>query len=249
MKIKTILASLALALAMVIAPLTASAADPLDVMALGDSITRGQGDGGTTGTYNGWRCSFKNRLASGGVQINYVGPLSEGSSSCTDREHAGWSGWTIGELTIRAAEWMTAYQPDVVLLMAGTNDIIEKVDLPNIANRLGLLIDTIKAARPGVQVIVSTIPQIGTSKWCCNAEQVAAWNSYRGALPGRAMLHGAASVAYQDRITKPMLNADAIHPKACAYGSLMPFNWYFAWFQARPRPTADPLWPPVGCPV
>jgi lysophospholipase L1-like esterase len=229
-------------------PTQAGKAATLRVMPLGDSITRGQGDGGATGTYNGYRCSLKNRLTSAGIAIDYVGPLSEGRSDCADREHAGWSGWTIAELTASAAGWVTTYQPDVVLLMAGTNDVIERADMPNMGARLGQLIDTVKAAKPGVIVIVSTLPQLGTSNWCCDAAQVAAWNTYKAAVPQVATQHGAFT-AYNDRVYKSEL-VDGIHPKACAYGSKMAFDWYFAWVQAVPSATGrtpDPLWAPATC--
>ncbi len=230
------------------AALFVAAAAPIRVMPLGDSITRGQGDGGTTGTYNGYRCSLKNRLAAAGVTIDYVGPLSEGRGTCADREHAGWSGWTIAELNASAGAWVAANQPDVILLTAGTNDILEHASMTGMADRLGTLIDTVKTAAPGVVVIVGTLPQIGSSAYCCDADQLAAWNAFKAAVPAVAAEHGA-TTAYHDRVYKAELNADAIHPKACAYVSKMAFDWYFAWWQAMPRAgvTADPLWAPATC--
>jgi lysophospholipase L1-like esterase len=223
----------------------------LRFMPLGDSITRGQGDGGTTGTYLGYRCSLDNRLLAAGIDADMVGPLSEGRNGCLDTQHAGWSGWTIAELTGSVTDWVVTYAPQVVLLMAGTNDIIEQNAMTGMASRLGVLIDTIRAARPGVLVIVSNIPQIGSSAYCCNAAQTSAWNAYRDAIPALAAAHGAYS-AFNDRVSKDDLVADGIHPKPCAHSSEIPFDWYFTISQVLERAdgtTYDPLWPPIGCPV
>lgn len=225
----------------------AAKAGPLKIMPLGDSITRGQGDGGTSGTYNGWRCSLRNRLTTSGVQVDYVGPLTDGrNAECPDREHAGWSGWTIAELDAEAAGWVATYQPDVVLLTAGTNDIIEKQDMTNMAARLGALIDTVKSAKPGVQIIVGTLPQIGTSSWCCDATQVAAWNAYKTAVPQVAAEHGA-RVMYFQRVYQSELAADKIHPGACAYGSKMAFLVFLAVIDLLRPEGFDPLWAPNSC--
>lgn len=241
------LAPVAAARAMTAAPTVKAAAAPIKVMALGDSITRGQGDGGTTGTYNGWRCSLNGRLKAAGVTIDYVGPLSEGrGAACTDNQHAGWSGWTIAELTVKAAEWTATYQPDIVLLTAGTNDIIERQAMSGMSARLGVLIDAITAARPGVQVIVGTLPQLGGSSWCCDSGQVAAWNTFRAAVPQVAAQHGA-RVMYFQRVYKSELAADAIHPGKCAYESKMAFLVFDSLMGMLYPDGFDPLWAPNSC--
>lgn len=219
----------------------------LRILPFGDSITRGEGDGGQAGTYNGWRCSAKSRFTSAGITVDYVGPLTDGrGTACTDKQHAGYSGETIAELTARATGLVTTYQPDLVLITAGTNDVIERRDMPNMAARLGVLIDTVHAARPGVQVIVGTLPQIGSSKWCCDAGQVAAWNAYRDAVPGVAATHGA-RVMYFQRVYRSELNPDAIHPSKCAYESKMAFLVFLAVIDWLRPEGFDPLWAPNSC--
>lgn len=53
--------------------------------------------------------------------------------------------------------WVTAAQPDVVLLHAGANDVLQNYQLPAAPARLGALIDQILDTRPGTTVYVSTV--------------------------------------------------------------------------------------------
>jgi lysophospholipase L1-like esterase len=224
------------ATALAFAASAARADGPLTVMPFGDSITAGIGDpaGG------GYRCTLKTMLAAQGQTIDYVG--SAASGPCTDNQHEGHSGWTIAQLTAIAADRVTAYQPDVVLLMAGTNDL-KLGQTAGINDRLGALIDTIHAARPDTTIIVSTIPAYP-------AADQAAWRAYRGDVPTIALEHGAYA-AYGHNVRGNQL-ADGIHPNAaCGYPKV---SFYFdaAITQARPSPngrTWAPVWPaPVaGC--
>lgn len=236
------------------APAALQKADPLTAMPFGDSITEGKGDGGVNGTYNGWRCSFLGRMNAAGISVDMVGPNSDGRGDCPDKQNAGFSGETIAQLTARAPGLMATYHPDLVLLTVGTNDIMchghqtpcSVASMQQMPQRLGVLLATIKAANPDGQIIVGTLPQIGTSAWCCDADQVAAWNAYRDAVPGVAAAHGARVMWFQ-RVYQSELADDNIHPAKCAYESKMAWLVFDAVGDLLFPGGNDPLWAPNSC--
>lgn len=206
----------------------------IKIMPLGDSITAGIGDP----VVGGYRCRLKAYLAAQGQPTDFVGSLSGGS--CADNQHEGHSGWTIQDITNIAFDRVTTYQPDVVVLMAGTNDLKLNLDTDHLADRIGVLIDTIKSAKPDVVVVVSTLPAYP-------AASQAAWRLARGAIPTAAFDHGA-YVAYGHNVG-PALLADGIHPNCAGY---VKFDFYldYALTWAVPSPnghTWAPVWPADDC--
>lgn len=248
MKLKQVILALVLVLAAMITVPVSSAPMPvpvasqtLRVMPLGDSITVGIGDGPTDN--DGYRCALRKRLTNAGFDIDYVGSQSNGPAACPagDIQHEGHSGWKISDIQAQVTNWITTYQPDVILLMIGTNDIKQKYDMTNMGNRLSTLLDTIRTAKPDVVIIVSTIVQFVTS----DQSQIDAWNNYLAVLPNIASSHGA-YVAFENQIIKSWL-ADGVHPKQCAYDGWMTFLWYYAWMQAFPDRIYNPLPYPISC--
>lgn len=105
----------------------------LKVMAVGDSLTE----------YNAYRARFTARAAADNAGVLMVGPKSDATGA-----HAGFSGRAIGAFnnpnetsTIKGqvvntsvVGMLNAYQPDVVLLMVGTNNMHHGLGVPH-ANR------------------------------------------------------------------------------------------------------------------
>lgn len=209
---------------------------PVRILALGDSITAGIGDpaGG------GYRCLLKSYLTAQGIASDFVGSLSSGP--CGDTQHEGHSGWTTDQILDIAADRVTTYQPDVVVLMIGTNDLKpeNKATVSGLNDRLAAIIDAIHGARPEALVVVCTIPAYPA------ADQVI-WRAYRGDVPTIAMQHGA-HTAYVNNVQAREL-ADGVHPKPCGY---VKTAFYIDDEIARivPSPngrTIPPVWPTGGC--
>lgn len=206
----------------------AAAPRVLRVMPLGDSITAGSGDP----VRNGWRPALKARLAAAGVPVDFVG--SQHSGTGTDVQHEGHGGWTIAQLAVQAPGWVRAYAPDVVLLMAGTNDVLRRDQVPAAGARLSALVRSILAARPGVRVIVASIPQMRVT-----GDRVALWNSYRSQVLRAAAVLGV-GFAPGHRVYVSDLAADGVHPSPCGYDRLA-WVWFYAWTTTF-RPPAGRVW-------
>jgi lysophospholipase L1-like esterase len=101
----------------------AIAGEPVRIMPLGDSITRGWY--GSVGS-NGYRKPLYLKLVNRGYNVDFVGGQSDGNFA--DRNHEGHDGWHAAEGTGEGIlpnvyNWLTANPADIVLLHIGTNDI------------------------------------------------------------------------------------------------------------------------------
>jgi lysophospholipase L1-like esterase len=122
------------------------------VMPLGDSITYGVGSS-TTSSY---RAELWRRVAEqNGYGIDFVGSVKTGV--LPDQDNEGHSGWTIAQVAAQATAWVQTYQPGIVLLHLGTNDVKDVTRAVGAPERLSALIDQIRAAAPGVVVVVAQI--------------------------------------------------------------------------------------------
>jgi len=131
-----------------------AAAAPLRVMALGDSLTAGAGSshGG------GYRLTLWTRLHEEGLEVDMVGGKADGPET-VDNRHQGYSPGTLHEISAGVHDKVRDYEPDVVLVLAGTDEWRDdRFSPPSFAVNLGVLIDRILTARPGAQIFVATIP-------------------------------------------------------------------------------------------
>lgn len=123
-------------------------------MPLGDSLTLGSGNGVQGG---GYRYYMK---AWAGSALDFVGSLRTNAGPLSDKDHDGHGGWTTIDLTNGrdgqgcAADWVGAWQPDVILLMTGRNDAQPFSDT---YLRLMNLADSIFAVKPNVRIFWSNM--------------------------------------------------------------------------------------------
>lgn len=195
-----------LAAAVVPSAVTASAeseeqtADTVKILPLGDSITDGYWTGGAYRKYLDYALEQK-----GYDNIDFVGPKGSDSATFTyngetvtyDDNNAGYSGYAIQEMTTKeyrsgiletiqetwygsGVNMIAAYDPDIVLLQIGTNDILSAYN-DGITDRLENLINVIleDMTDPGDVVFVTTIPDIDAilrADWL-SAYGINAWTS------------------------------------------------------------------------
>ena len=179
------------------APAAAGDTEAVKILSLGDSITDGYW---TSGAY---RKYMYHDLEQMGYNIDMVGPKGGNSNTFTyngqsvsyDDNNAGYSGYAIQEMTTKEhrsgiletiqGTWyngqnmIAAYQPDIVLLQIGTNDILSNYN-DGITDRLENLVNVIlQDLDADSTVFVSTIPDIDAytrADWL-GSYGINAWNS------------------------------------------------------------------------
>jgi lysophospholipase L1-like esterase len=132
------------------------------IMPLGDSITQGQNT-----SYGSYRRLLYSELIADGIDVDFVGSLSDGIFP--DPDHEGHTGEDIISIwaRIQTAGILLTYAPvDIILLLIGTNDIWHGAD-PSPSAALTML-DNLLTSIPAyggasTKVIVGSIPPIDVS--------------------------------------------------------------------------------------
>ncbi len=169
--------SLCALLMLAIMPAQAQSAT-LRLMPIGDSITAGY----LSSDNNGYRKTLYTDRQGAGDQVDFVGSLRDGNAF--DPDHEGHSGKRIDEVATYLTTALPNYQPNIVTLHIGTNDMLQDYELSTAPTRLGSMIDQIISALPGVTVVVAQlIPNTGVvaSSGVTIQSRVDAYNS---AIPG-----------------------------------------------------------------
>jgi lysophospholipase L1-like esterase len=135
------------------------------VMPIGDSITFGVG-GTDQASY---RTGVFNAMQTAGTPLYFVGSLSQGGTTLlNDPYNEGHSGYCVdaaaqsffGSLTLVAVPHIPTYNPDLVILQGGTNDIGEFLsDAPTVLAALSAQLDAVWALRTSshFQIVQFTI--------------------------------------------------------------------------------------------
>ncbi len=147
---------------------------PARIMPVGDSITRGTG----SGWGEGFRLPLVQRMIVGRYTSDFVGAANHGPPWLYDRNHDGFGGYGIDDITNRIAADLNTHRPDYVLLMIGSNDIQWEWHLDTAPDRLSALIDLITQTRPTANVLVASITPLMDPVMDANARL------YNAAIPG-----------------------------------------------------------------
>lgn len=179
---------------------TTATSQPVKIMALGDSIT----DGYWTGSSDGYRKYLYYALTQAGYNIDMVGSKSGGNSwddsnanyttsdGITISYDGNHDGHSQAYISSKSGQYWNLYDiikegsgtapntiknndPDIVLLLIGTNDIMgagqygNVLDVATYEDRLKELIDEIYKQKPNVQLIIMSPPPIyadySTADW------------------------------------------------------------------------------------
>lgn len=144
---------------------------PLKIMPLGDSITTGTGD---WPSYRYWL--YKSLLAAG-YSVDFVGsvhgqygnPPVPPPACCQDFDwdEEGHSGWRADQIlngapptyptSYKLSAWVQDYQPDIVLVHIGTNDLYQSQSVSSTRDEIGAIIDTIRQYRPNAIILLAQI--------------------------------------------------------------------------------------------
>ena len=196
-KLASLLTASALALTALLPAFLADSAVPalaagsVNIMPVGDSITFGYGDDG------GYRKFLDYTLSQKGIEHDMVGPEGpaqasfnyNGQSVSYDNNHAGYSGFTIKQQypipswgenglleRLQKKDAVKNAQPDIVLLIIGTNDMTANRNLNDCETDLHALVDYILGDMPeGGVVFMGSIPEF--TAYGGNAQRVANYNA------------------------------------------------------------------------
>lgn len=206
----------------------------LRILPLGDSITWGQysSDG------NGYRLALYETL-SAKFNITFIG--REHSGTMANNANEGHPGFPIGPVG-QTGKPDYALHPNVVLLMAGTNDVVFNINLDTAPNTMGNVIDDIVSSCPDAALLVAEItplldPDRETNRKTFNT-------ALKDVVAARSSGAKQVALATMDRFTTQHLNVtDGIHPNDEGYKQIAEV-WYDAivaasekgWIKA-PTPT------------
>ena len=193
----------------------------LKVMPFGDSITYGVISSGVVKNEEsgGYRIMLWNSLASQDLAIDYVGSIQSGPLGFVDRDNEGLRGKDMAYLNSVDAGFLATYNPDVVLLMTGTNDSDGNTASQMIA-QLRALIISIATADPHATIFVAQIPPIH------DAARNVVTQQYNAMIPGlieelndtyKVVLVDTSDLTLDDVSTSPPDSNPGHHPTAAGY--------------------------------
>jgi Ca2+-binding RTX toxin-like protein len=123
-------------------------------MALGDSITNGDSPPGQD--EHGYRGFLYQNLVEAGRLVDLVGPNSNGQ--VPDPQHAGYPGETGDDIQALLPNLLATYTPSAILLMAGTNDVLQKSNPQNaVSAEIAGMLNHVAQASPATHAYVATL--------------------------------------------------------------------------------------------
>jgi lysophospholipase L1-like esterase len=207
---------------------------PCVILPFGDSITDGFNVPG------GYRIDLFQRSLTNNKRITFVGSSSNGPTMVGGqpfpRNHEGHSGWTIDSDATHSGisslvQSAIGRNPNIVLLMIGTNDLNGNVSVSQAPTRLGNLIDAMFMRRADMLVVVAQI--VPGRQDSLNSRIM----TYNAAIPSIVATRAAAGrhiisvdmygAFTRDANYKQALLADDLHPSTAGYNR-MAETWYAA---------------------
>jgi lysophospholipase L1-like esterase len=189
----------------------------LRIHPIGDSITYGY----RSSDNNGYRNALLSKL--GGNKVQYIG--SQHSGSMSQNANDGYSGFEIDGIAEKIGTAL-AQRPNVVLLMAGTNDINNNDNVSGAPGRLGYLLDRIISACPDAVIVLAKITPIADAAAESRAQ---AYNSAMVGVAQSRINAGHKIVMVDMQNAQTGLSAgdlvDGLHPTDTGYAK-MATVWY-----------------------
>ena len=210
---------------------TASIFSQTKIMAFGES---------TTAMIPAYRKTFYDLATADGFNIDMVGPNSDGTGLSYDGDNAGFIGFPCAELITKFDSFYINYNPDIILLLEGTNDCgwvyseywpvttLSGVTRTPIVE-LSSLIDTICLKYPNTEIFVSTIPPMSNLAYAYIPARVGVANAnvivFNNAMPAMIALKVSAGkkihfVDNRSVLTVADLSSDGIHPNTDGYNKI-----------------------------
>lgn len=135
--------------------------DPVRIMPLGDSITE------SSGGHASYRYWLWHELLDAGYHVDFVGSMygvynGQPLYSDFDQIHEGHWGWRVDEILAQILGWASTYDPEIILIHLGTNDIWQGQGVASTITELGDLIAEIRLVNPTAKFLLA---QLIPSSW------------------------------------------------------------------------------------
>lgn len=175
----------------------------------GDSITRGLND--DTG---GWRILLNSRLATAGISVNFVGPLTDSNSL----KHHGNIGDTIANASVNSDFYADQLRPAISILWLGVNDVLGGDSLSTIKTNYDTTVTEIFTGCPWTRLLMIDCMDVGGAYSAYSADTAAlaaaqpSWAAAYVGLGYDVTLISVRSVIVPDNDTD-----DGVHPTASGY--------------------------------
>jgi lysophospholipase L1-like esterase len=217
MNIRTLLAVCLLASARI------SAEAATAVMPLGDSGTLGAYSANDFGI-GGYRAPLWLRLTQEGYAVDFVGSVNGPAPAGVDPDHEGHGGWRIDDIADSIDGWLANSRPDIILLMAGANDIIQGHGVGTAMSRMDTLLGKIFTDRPNAVVLLASLWWVPKPNFYnYDIKQIQAMNSRLPPLVAKYAQQGWA-IELVDQYNLGWVatdfGADQIHPNATGYAKI-----------------------------
>lgn len=208
-------------------------ASAVTIWPVGDSLTSGFT---TAGAY---RSQLHRRLVAAGMEAEFVGSASNDASAYLtgvgETNHDGHSGWFIADTSAsidnnrgvfdKVPDWFSVIpEPDVILLMIGTNDINHNLGVPAAPSRFNTLLRRLVILAPDARIIAASIPPAEEDNRFKDPSMVgldAAIRNYNAGVETMAARYD--SVEFLDvyaAMDLSDLNSDGLHFSAAGYDKL-----------------------------
>jgi len=211
--------------------------NPIRIMPLGDSITRGyMGDSTPGSQLVGYRQKLDLDLfdlyrdGDTDYYIDLVGSLVTGTDYPFDWDHEGHGGAYADEIRDNVEDYLSANPADVVLLHIGTNDIGTDQDPLSISLEVNDILNAIYGSYPAMVVILAEIiGRTDSSSW--NTRTIELNNYLRDLINGRHNSNPGERLIQVDQYSALNypgdINSDGLHPNATGYRKMADV-WYDA---------------------
>lgn len=197
----------------------------IEIMPMGDSITRGEDPTVERSVQNGYRDDLGELLQRAQIAFDYVGSQNNGEGF--DTNHEGHGGWRIDRLISNVNRWLDTDMPEIVLLKIGTNDMgFSSISVEDATARLSTLITTITTRLPSTQVIVSSIAAVNPANFT-NSNIVPGFETrvaqFNGMIPDLVddLIATGKNVSFADVFSAMAptehLSSDGFHPNESGY--------------------------------
>ncbi|HEX8344878.1 MAG TPA: ricin-type beta-trefoil lectin domain protein [Actinoplanes sp.] len=216
------LAAVLAAVSIVAAGPALSAAAPLRIMALGDSITAAPGC---------WRALLWQRLRNSGyTNMDFVGTQpASGCGFTYDGEHEGHSGYLVTNVANQnlLPGWLSSTRPDIVLMHFATNDVWNNIAPSTITAAWSKLVDQMRASNPNMKIIVAKIlPMNPTGCSDCPQRVINLNNTVQGWANGKTTSASPITVVDQwSGFSTSSDTGDGVHPNSAGFQK-MADRWY-----------------------